>query len=184
MTETPTPTLDELAGTVAQLQRERELKERGLDGLPTRRDYIQSIANRQAETFLIGRERAARGFDARQKAEKQLANRLLRANDELAKIDRERNARLEQHASTRRDLLASFEALEARPREALATLRAEIEQAVAEAEAQPVQIDTPEPKLGIDMSDVERPGGKFARQLGRMPDKGKALTGTGNWGGR
>lgn len=172
-----TTKLDELAGQVAELQRERDLKERGLDGIPRGREYTEEIARRQSHAFLIGRERAQRGFDARQRAEQKLKTNATRAEADLAKIDRERAARLEQHEATRRDILGHFATLEEKPKSALTAIRAEVDQAGADAEAAPVDIAVPKVRVGRDDSDLHQSTSSWARTLGSMPDRGRAMTG-------
>jgi hypothetical protein len=150
MTETTTPTLDQLAEQVAALQR----KEKGLDEIPTGRTYFEEIARRQATAFLEGRERAHNGLHARQLAEANTQGKRQKIQAHLAGIQKDRASALERHDQARHDLIARFNALEEKPQAELAEIQTQVNQAASEAETEPVNVPTPKIALRIDYSET------------------------------
>lgn len=149
---TTTPTLDQLAQQVAALQRNQT----PLDAIPHAQDHFEAVAQRQSQQFLIRRQRAQRGHEARQRTEAKLAGKRHKIEHTLANVNRERIAALERHDQHRRDIAQHFTELAEPPLAALAVIQGQVNQAAADAEALPVDIPLPKISLGIDRSDTIR----------------------------
>jgi hypothetical protein len=171
--------IDRLETELAALKRERDLRERGMDELPAPSDYFETVAAEQTRRFLIRRERTQRGHEARERFAAKTASRRVKLEDTLSKRARQRAGDLEKHEAQRRNLIESYQARERKPMAELAALRDEADAAGKQAEAEPIDIETPRVQLKRDDSDLEANASKQAVQVGRLP---KDTTST--WGVR
>src|SRR5258708_31898771 len=139
-----TPNVDELATAVGQLQRERDVRS-GSAEIASPVEYAQAVAHAQAHKWLLRRERANRGAQAREKALRKSESERLKVMDRLAKIERERHAALERHDAQRHDLTAHFDSLAHKLEAALSALQVEADAAGRAAEDAVQDAEMPRP---------------------------------------
>lgn len=168
--------IDQMAADVAALKRAEDIRE-GRIQLPDRADYLQACAVAQERAWLLRRSKAEAGHRARESARHERQRDILKAQDRLAKIARERAGAFEKLDAQRRQLTESFDVQERKPHETLDALSAEVDAArkAAEEAIRLEDIEPPKVRLARDDSDMQAAQEAARRDEAKAPRRFKQV---------
>ena len=175
-------TLAQLAAQIAKLETDKVRREAGLAGIPSFAEWQYACQAKALEKRLAREARGRKEHEARVRARAATADERRRLEARLEKIGEERASRLAQHARAEAKIREGFAEATKELDEQIKALDGQIDAEARLAGQEPVSVEVSGRALrGRDDSMLTGaiPDNAFPRQLGRMADKGKAMTGGG-----